>query len=224
MKKKLLYGMLAIALCSIGFASSAIYVSAKGDSDTQEEGTIYTGIFIDGVDVSGLTKKEAEVAYEDYVASLQSSNLILTTVNGEVEIPFENLGLEASFEDAVDVAYDYGRTGNILRRYKEINTIKKDNITLNGTKKVDETLVAEALDADTEDLIVEAKSAQLSRRDGEFFCEPGVVGIEILKEDTVAAIEKAVCEDWSEGDLTVAAVVQETQPKYTEADFAKVTD
>ena len=135
MKKKLLYGMLAIALCSIGFASSAIYVSAKGDSDTQEEGTIYTGIFIDGVDVSGLTKKEAEVAYEDYVASLQSSNLILTTVNGEVEIPFENLGLEASFEDAVDVAYDYGRTGNILRRYKEINTIKKDNITLNGTKK-----------------------------------------------------------------------------------------
>ena len=81
MKKKLLYGMLAIALCSIGFASSAIYVSAKGDSDTQEEGTIYTGIFIDGVDVSGLTKKEAEVAYEDYVASLQSSNLILTTVN-----------------------------------------------------------------------------------------------------------------------------------------------
>ena len=73
-------------------------------------------------------------------------------------------------------------------------------------------------------MIVEAKSAQLSRRDGEFFCEPGVVGIEILKEDTVAAIEKAVCEDWSEGDLTVAAVVQETQPKYTEADFAKVTD
>ena len=191
---------------------------------TNSEGTIYQGVYIDTVDASGLTKDEAYAAYEEYMTEIIKNNLVLTTVNGECNIPLEDIGLDVSLDDAVETAFNYGRKGNILRRYKEINNIKQEPVVLNPPKTGDQELLATALEEDTEDIITKAKSAKLTRKDGKFYCEPGVVGISLKNEETIDAVNKAMEAGWSEGDITVEAVCDEEQPKYTEKDFAKVVD
>lgn len=219
MKKKIAIGLLALTIFGLCAAPSAGKVFAKG-----EEGTIYTGVFIDGLDASGLTVDEAYEEYEKYVEALEEGTLKLKTVNGECEVPLSDLGITVSLDDAVEEAYNYGRKGNILKRYKEINTIKTENVTLIPDKTIDEDLLSEALDESSKDIELEAKNAKFYRKNGEFFCDPETVGIKLNKEDTIKAIKDALCDEWSGGDLEVDAVVEETQPEYTQADFQKIND
>ncbi len=219
MKRKLTFGILGLALCCMVVAP----VMKKVNAETGE-GTIYTGIYIDGVDVSGLTVDEAYEVYEEHVEELREYDLVLTTANGEYKIPLSEIGLSVSLDDAVEEAYNYGRKGNILKRYKEINTIKNENVVLTPEKVLDPELLVAAVDEKESDIVVQPKNAELSRRDGKFYCEPGIVGIGLKKDETIEAINKAVNEEWIGEDLIVEAVVEETQPKYTEADFQSVTD
>lgn len=86
----------------------------------QNSNLIVKGIHIKGIDVSGLTQEQAkEKVTEAFIESL-SADLILTH-NGE-EIALSPADIYASFDidEAVNLAYNIGRNGNLFQQNFEI--------------------------------------------------------------------------------------------------------
>ena len=69
-------GALAMLL-TVGIGSGAVVQAEDGDSTggavtAQEDGKIYSGIYLDSVDVGNMTKNEARQAYSDYLERLKA--------------------------------------------------------------------------------------------------------------------------------------------------------
>lgn len=202
----LLVGAVAVALCHRAVAKS-------------ENATIYAGVYLDGVYVGGLTKDEAMEEYEKYIDGIEDTNLTFTTSAGSYTTTLADIGISVSVEDAVETAFNYGRQGNILSRYKEIKALEAENVVLVPEKKFDEDILKDKLENETTELVTAAKNATITRENGEFIIHAGEKGTSIKIDETVEAVKEIFAEEWTKEDISLAAVVEEEEPQYTEDDF-----
>lgn len=217
MKKGILIGLAVMLLIASGLHSVA-YVQAE----TQD--TIYDGVHIDGIDVGGMTEKEAKKAFEDYVKQLNTAKVSFTAYGKSYDIRFSDAGLKFDGDDAVETAFAYGRTGNLLARYKEIQKLGKEPVDISIAKTIDEKKIAEQLERKTESINVEAENASLKREGGSFKIIEEEVGKEIDYDSTIKKMLDAMEEDWHGEDLKVEMDIKETEPEYKASDFEKVKD
>lgn len=199
-----------------------VVASAKENPETDHNGdsdTIYAGIFLDTVDVGGMTKDEAVTAYQQYIKNMDSLYLKLTSSIGEYEIPFSELDVTVDVESAVEEAFAYGRKGNVLTRYKEIRALEEENVTIIPEKQFDEEILEDKLANDAWDLMKQAKNATVARIDGEFVVYAGEDGVSLMTDRTIAAIEKEFDKVWQARSIQLEAVTEVTHPEYTEEDF-----
>lgn len=216
LKTKRFLGIIVLFLV-ISFGLFTTYrVVMAANSDKQ---TIHAGVYLDGVYVGGLTKEEAMEEYDEYIAGIEDLDVTFTTVKGSFTTTLKDIGVEVSVENAVDQAYNYGRQGNILSRYKEIKALEEENVVLVPEKEFDVEVLKEKLTNETADLITEPKNASITRADGEFVVHPGEKGVTIKVDDTVALLEEVFAKEWEQKDLSLKAVVEEKDPEYTEDDF-----
>ena len=184
-----------------------------------EEQTIYAGVYLDGVYVGRLTKEEAMKEYEEYIDGIDNLSLTISTSVGTYSVKLEDIDISVSVEEAVEKAFNYGRQGNILSRYKEIRALEQENVVLVPEKKFDKDILQDKLENETSDLVQEAKNASITREDGEFIVHSGQTGTEIKVEETVQALEELLAEEWNQSNIKLEAVVEEREPDYTEDDF-----
>ena len=92
--------------------------------------SIVSGIFIKGVNVSGLTKQEAIYKVRDYLQGAMPNEVKLK--HGEYETSINRTQINADFniEAAVDAAYRIGREGNIITDTIEIIKTMVSNIDI----------------------------------------------------------------------------------------------
>ena len=120
----------------------------------QETETIEDGVYIGNIYVGGMTEEEAVSAVEAYVESADSAEMTLKTGDKSVSVTAADLGISFSNLNVVDEAIDVGRSGNLIKRYKD----KKD---LQQGDKV----IALSLDVDSDAVasILSEKAAQLNQ-------------------------------------------------------------
>ncbi len=201
----------------IGFGvSTACNVALAKKSDKQ---TIHAGVYLDGVYVGGLTKEEAMEEYDEYINGVEDLKVTFSTVQGTYSTTLRDLDVKVSVENAVDQAYNYGRRGNILSRFKEIKGLEEENAVLVPDKSFDKEILKEKLSTETAELVTEPENASITRSNGEFVVHPGKIGVTIKVDETVAALEKVFEEEWKQEDIDIKAVVEEKEPEYTEEDF-----
>ncbi len=218
MKKTKVLRTLAILMITGAVAVAACTARAKESKDE----TIYAGVYLDGVYVGGLTKEEAMDEYDKYIDGIENLNLTFTTNVGSHSITLEELGVDVSVEDAVDTAYNYGRQGNILSRYKEIKALEAENVVLVPEKKFDEDALKEILENDMDDITQTPKNASIERVDGSFNIIRGEVGTSIDVDKTIKKVEDVFAAEWEQKDIKIDAVTDEKDPAYTSEDFAKI--
>lgn len=217
MKKKGL--KLTALLLAAGMISVGAYHAAAAKLDSE---TIYNGVYLDDVYVGGLTKEEAMKEYNQYVDGIEDLKLTFTTSVGSCTTTLKDIGVAVSVEDAVEQAYNYGRQGSILSRYKEIRQLEVDNAILVPEKKFNKKKLKDILENETGDIVTAAKNASITRENGEFIVHEGTKGTAIKVEETIKEVEEVFSEKWEQKDLKVTASVEEEQPKYTTADFEKI--
>lgn len=215
MKKISILKSLGVLLLA-GIATVSLYHVATAKS---ENTTIYAGVYLDGVYVGGLTKEEAMEEYDKYIEGIEDVNLTFTTSVGSYSTTLEDIGISVSVEDAVEKAYNYGRQGNILFRYKEIKALEEENVVLVPEKEFDKDVLQEKLENETSDIVTAAKNASITRENGEFVVYAGEKGTSIKVDETIEEVEKLLAEEWTQKDLKLNAVVEEEEPQYTEEDF-----
>lgn len=184
-----------------------------------EEQTIYAGVYLDGVYVGRLTKEEAMKEYEEYIDGIDNLSLTISTSVGTYSVKLKDIDISVSVEEAVEKAFNYGRQGNILSRYKEIRALEQENVVLVPEKKFDKDILQDKLENETSDLVQKAQNASITREDGEFVVHAGQTGTTIKVEETIQELEELLAEEWNQNNIKLEAVVEEREPDYTEDDF-----
>ena len=115
---------------------------------------IAKGIYIKGIDVSNLSKEDALNKISEHINSSIPDDLTLIHDDYETSISSESIEINFNLEEAVNIAYDIGKTGNIFENninilktlISNINIENRDDIIDLYAKSSDNQLISELKD------------------------------------------------------------------------------
>lgn len=203
-------------LSAILFLSIFLAINGKADyASAKENKRITKGVFIDAVDVSNMTKEEAEDAVDEYIGVLRSRGIAIMVGENTVFKTLGDLGYTYEPNDNIRQALDLGTAGNLIKRYKDLKDIEQGSIVYPLTFKIDENSLKIILETEVSAYNIEPVNASVSRKNGKFVYTDHIVGSKVDIDATAEAIKKAVLDNWNRTDLVVEAVMEEDMPIYT---------
>ena len=210
--------MLLAVFCLIGFVQPAYAAE-------QEDNVIADGVMVEGIELSGMTKEEAQKIVSEYFERFKTGTLILSFNGSESEISFEELGITWDNPDLVEDALSHGKSGNVLQRYKEQTKLRKEGLVYFIEYSLDNEILQAYLEAEAEARKTDPIDAKIERyKKGFKLVNESVTGLTVDVPATVAKVNEMVQTDWNGGRLTVEAVVQITEPRLTTAMVEQITD
>lgn len=105
----LLYGVLVgifLALIIIAFLVFSVFMT--------NQTTIHSGISIKGIDVSSLSKNDANKKVNSFIKQNVPEEIVLVHDDFETAIPTKELNITFDINNAIESAYKIGRTGNFI--------------------------------------------------------------------------------------------------------------
>lgn len=189
-----------------------------------DEDTILDGVYIGTVDVGGMTSAEAETAISDYMAEISEETITLTAEDNSLETTLADLGFAEDADATIREALAYGRSGNLVRRYKEQKDLEQEDKVLPLTLTADVEALAAWLEENTDELNQEAVNYSLTREDGEFEIVEGQNGLEVNVNASVQVIASFFANGWQDDDTDIELVVTVTEPEGTAEELEKVQD
>lgn len=109
---------------------------------------IAKGVYIKGIDVSGLTKEDATKKISSYVSSSIPEEIKLKHNDFETSLSTSQLAIYFNTEEAVNMAYNIGKTGNIFQKNIEILETLFSKVNIDPGFSIDE----EQLKKDLQDI------------------------------------------------------------------------
>ena len=107
---------------------SGIYALVFLMQHTPDKNRIIEGVYVYGINISGMTAEEAQAAIEQYTNG-KSARTLTVDVNGKkVQTTLEELEFHAEENDTVEKAMSLGKTGSFLENYREVNRIKEEHV------------------------------------------------------------------------------------------------
>lgn len=192
---------------------------------SQDAQTIADGVKIGSVDVSGMTGSDAKNAVTEYINSLKAATFTLTGAEDKtVEATAEDMGVTADVDSAVEKAQAVGKSGSLIRRYKETQDLKKSDVVIDMKLQVDKQKTANLLYANGDSLNVKAVNMGLKRENGAFTIIDGQDGQEVDYVQSVYAINDFLVDQWDGSNNTIQLVVNDVKPEGSEEELAKVKD
>lgn len=188
---------------------NAIYASATKDN------TITKGVFIDEVEVSGLTATQAKDAINDFVNELKNKEISIRVDDNIVTSTLGDLGYTHIPNDVIDKALDLGTSGNLVKRYKNLKDIAYDGIHYELEFTLDEHSIRELLSSELTEFNVDPVNASVSRKNGQMIYTDHILGKNVDIEATVQAIVDRVLNSWDRSNLVVDAHMEDVAPIYT---------
>ena len=191
------------------------------------DAVIEQGVYIGGVDVSGMTAAEATAAVDAYIEGVKQQTITLVGPAANLEMTLEEMGLTSKADAAVQEAVAIGRSGNLIARYKALQDLKKENYVIDMGLAIDKQSVGEFLYNKTDKINVEAVDNGLTRENGQFVYVPGQAGNEVDIVTAVNELDAHIGTEWElasieNDEFTLSSIV--SQPKGTEEELAAVKD
>lgn len=187
---------------------------------------IAQGANISGVDIGGLTKEQAEKKIDKYTSYLKNREITIRYGNGEkdTKATFEKLGFYIEDNDYVQAAYNIGKTGNIFKRFKELISVNKKDVTYNLKTGVDKDVLKNYITLKGRLHNKKVINSKLKIVKGKLKATKDQTGIKVNIADTTDAFYKEISGNLKDKSLTLDAVVKVKKPKYTKKMYSKCTD
>ena len=190
-KKKhfvLIYLVLLIIVLSIFVASAVIFYSVHKNSNK-----IQSGVYIKGINISGLTKDEAIKLVSEKLKLELNDQIILSYKNNEYYVEIEQFEAEFDVEDSVELAYNVGRSGNILKDIKDCTAVLMTKINIDPVLKYNEEALTSYLETIEAQLPDQLEQSSYYVDDDKVVITNGKNGagiyIDELKEKIIVAIQ-----------------------------------
>ena len=178
----------AVVLTAVLAAGGSI-LSANAE---QSDGTINKGVYIGSVDVSGMTKEQAEEAVKGEVSKMESASITLQVGTDTATATAGELGAKWANTDVVEQALELGKAGNLIKRYKENKDLQHEPAKFELEYKADAATARNYVETKCKAFEKEAQEGSLTRENGEFEVVPGVIGQKINVEGKREADERGL--------------------------------
>ena len=212
-------GFLCVGNLSIGDFSLCMTAYAN------EEEKIESGIFVNDINLSGMTVSEAKKAVQDYVDSFADTEISLHAEEGQViALTAADCGLKWANPEIIDEAASLGKDGNIIECYKALKDLEYENkiykVTFDFDKNAIKTLVEEQGAQYNQDAV----DAVLTRVDDTFQITEGQIGVAIDSDASADAAYDYLVNNWNGDACDVDLVVAVQEPRGSVEELSKVTD
>ncbi len=210
--------LLALVFAFAGTGTSEALAKEK------EDPVIHKGIYVDEIDLSGMTVAEAEAEVNAYAGRLEEETLTLEIFDEQVEVTLGELGLRCTNMDVIEEAAQLGKTGNAIKRYKERKDLEHENKVYNLNWMVDSASVRNFVSTECVKFDSEAEDAALKRVNGTFEIVDGNTGTKLDVEGSVQAILNYIENDWNKENGSVVLPVETDYPRGSEEELSRVKD
>lgn len=189
----------------------------------QAADTIYKGVYVEDIDVSGMTVDQATTRIQGYVDSLGEVPVTLKAGGGnQITVTAGDLGLSWSNQDMVAQAGSYGKKGNIIKRYKARKDLEHENKVFKLVFDVDREAIKALLSEKGSQFDIGAVDASLKRVNGSFVIEDGQSGYKLEIEKSADEILKFLSTDWDRQPCEIELAATVAQPRGTKEELGKV--
>lgn len=217
--------MRKIGKYSVAFCALILAFGMGMTAHAQSEETIKPGIYIESIDVGGMTADQARAAVESYVEELGQTPLALYVAEGcEMEVTAEELGLAWGNPEIVEDALHIGQTGSVISRYKILKDLEHENKVYDIEFSFDINAINQVLSEEGVAFNREAVNATLSRENGVFVVVPGQSGIALDVESSIDTVYDYLTAEWDGEPCTIALNVSIVEPKGTEEELSQIQD
>lgn len=197
---------------------SAMPVYAKGDR-------IESGIYVNDINLSGMTIEEARQTIEAYVDSYKDTEITLHAVDeGTIVATASELGLKWGNEEILEEAASFGRDGDILQCYKELKDLEYTNKIYEVGFDFDKSKIKTLIEENAGQYNQEAVNATLTKTESGFQVTEGQSGIVVDTAASVEAVYDYLLNDWNGEGCDIDLIVSVDEPAGTAEDLAKVKD
>lgn len=210
---------LAIALMVYVFVQSQVVVSAK-----TEDNRISDGIYIEGLYVGGMTAEEAQEAMEAYLNLLGETEFSLEAGDKQITFTAAEMGVSLSGDKVVEQALEVGKTGSLLKRYKDLKDLEHGDLVFELNVHLDRETLETLLTDNLSKIETEAVNNGLIRENGQFVYIEGEAGVAVNVEASAALVEEYITTEWDLASASIALSAEITEPKGSKEELAKVKD
>ena len=196
-------------------------------ADVTEDTVIENGVYIGGIDVSGMNTEEATEAVNQYVDEIKSKSISLVGPKGSISVSLEKMGLTARTGEAVSEAIAVGQSGNLIKRFKELKDLETKQHVVDMGLSIDKQETAEILNNRSSRIDIKAIDNGLKIEDGEFVYVPGQDGNEVDIPTAVNELNDYIGTEWElaaveDAKFTLTSVV--SHPRGSEEELSVVRD
>lgn len=211
-----------IVIMCVVLLIGAVQIFAASDDTSQEK--IKHGVYIDSIDVSGMTYDEAEKAVEKIAGEKANVKVSIKVNDDVIETTLVRLGYKWVNKSVVHDAVELGKSGNIIKRYKDELELKNEGMKYELDMEVSQEDLRKNIEVLCEPYNVEAKNASMKAADSGFKIVPGKEGCVVDYDASVADFYEYITKKWDgKTAIEFEAVTEVSKPKYTAEDFEKVS-
>jgi vancomycin resistance protein YoaR len=151
----------------------AVGVGAMYAYDQQYVGRVLPGVSIGGIDLSGQDPSTAAASLRTVYGGIAEGEIVLKGPDGDITIPYDEVGRQADIDGMVAAAMGIGRDGNpIERAVADIRTAMR-GVTLEPQVVFDQDLVEQRITGNVGLLRQDPADAAVDVGDGAFTLTPG---------------------------------------------------
>lgn len=190
MKKSVKLAIIFLSLLILSFIMSAIAVL---NSTTKASDKIFEGIYINNEYVGGKTKEEAKALLEEkFNKKFDNKKIEMFYEEKTYSIDYKNLKAHYDIEKAVNEAFLYGKSGNIVEKTIERYNLKKKSHNIPLQFLADTSIVEGEVKKISKELNVEPKNAKISYVSGKFTITPDQDGMAVDEKKLIDLINDSV--------------------------------
>lgn len=190
-----------------------------------KEEKMETGIYVGDIDISGMTKSEAEEAIDAYVAAYGDAQITLhAPEEGEIKTSAAELGLKWGNREILEEAAYFGRDGDILQCYKELRDLEYKNKVYRVNFDFDKSKIRELIEENADQYDREAVNASLKKTEDGFEVTGGQSGCVVDREGTTESVYAYLTDEWTGGACDLEMQVEMQEPQGSAEDLEKVKD
>lgn len=165
-------------------------------ADEPKGKVIKEGVYIGGIDVSGMTAKEATKEVDAYVADLEERWITLVGPKNTLRYQLKDLGLTANTSIAVQEAVGIGNSGSFIKRFKDLQDLETEEYVVDMGLTIDKQLTANKINDKRSKIDIKAINNGLKRENGVFVYAPGQDGNEVDIVTSVNELNAHIGTDW----------------------------
>lgn len=201
-----------------------VHSNMKRTVEKMGSDVIWSNIFIETVDVSGMSEKEAREALLEKTEEYGKKSLVLKVEQVQAEVTLKDFGLRATdLDKVVDKAMSVGKDGSVWNRYRTMKDLKKKAIKYEVAYALEESAVKNTLSTKIPQLKDQAQNATIKRENGQFVLTDGKSGQKVDLEKSLKVINDYFSKGWKDTqkkELQLLATVDE--PDVKKSDLEKI--